>query len=101
MQSANRLQKSLKKGHPSFGAWQMLPGPNLTRTICRSSPNLDWLLIDQEHGNISDGTRSCRARRHLVPFLETVEEARNVVQFSKYPPEGNRGFEPSLAVEKF
>ena len=32
----------------------MLPGANLTRTICRSSPNLDWLCIDTEHGNLSD-----------------------------------------------
>ena len=54
MQSANRLQKALKKGGATFGAWQMLPGTNLSRAICRSSPNVDWLLIGQEHGNISD-----------------------------------------------
>lgn len=32
----------------------MLPGSNLSRTICRSSPNLDWICVDTEHGNISD-----------------------------------------------
>ena len=54
MQAANRLQKALKKGDTSFGAWQMLPGANLPRTICRSANNVDWLLVDLEHGNNSD-----------------------------------------------
>jgi len=54
MQQVNRLQKSLKEGHPAYGGWQMLPGTNLTRVLCRSATNMDWLLIDIEHGNISD-----------------------------------------------
>ncbi|KAE8152792.1 2,4-dihydroxyhept-2-ene-1,7-dioic acid aldolase [Aspergillus avenaceus] len=131
MQTANRLQTSLRANRPSFGGWQMLPGTNLTRTICRSSPDLDWLLIDLEHGNISDdtmhelvaATAACRvspvvrvvegqhwaikraldsgAHGILVPFLETVQDATNVVRYSKYPPQGNRGFECAFALEKF
>jgi len=54
MQPVNRLRKVLQKPGATFGAWQMLPGTNLGRAICRSSPNVDWVLIDQEHGNISD-----------------------------------------------
>jgi 4-hydroxy-2-oxoheptanedioate aldolase len=54
MQAANRLLKALKAGAPALGAWQMLPGTNGTRTICRSAPNIDWLLVDIEHGNVSD-----------------------------------------------
>ncbi|KAL3457672.1 Pyruvate/Phosphoenolpyruvate kinase-like domain-containing protein [Aspergillus heterothallicus] len=131
MQSANRLQKALKAGSPGFGGWQMLPGTNLTRTMCRSSPNIDWLLIDLEHGNLSDDSmheivaaaaacgvspivrvpegrhwmikRALDSGAHgiLVPVIETVEDAQNVVRYSKYPPFGNRGFESLLAVEKF
>lgn len=131
MQAANRLQKALRKGDVSFGAWQMLPGPNLTRTICRSATNIDWLLVDLEHGNISDDgmheivaaaaacgvspvvrvieghgwmiKRALDAGAHgiLVPMIKTVEDARNVVRASKFPPEGERGLEPLLAVEKF
>ncbi|PLB54901.1 2,4-dihydroxyhept-2-ene-1,7-dioic acid aldolase [Aspergillus steynii IBT 23096] len=131
MQAANRLQKALKAGNPAYGAWQMLPGTNLTRTICRSAPNIDWLLVDLEHGNISDdamheivaasaacgvspivrvmeGGRSMIKRAldsgaHgiLVPVIETVEDAKKVVEYSKFPPLGKRGFEPLLAVEKF
>lgn len=109
----------------------MLPGPNLTRTICRSSPNLIWLLVDLEHGNISDDSmheivaaaaacavspivrvpegqqwmikRALDSGAHgiLVPMLESVQDARDVVRYSKLPPVGCRGLESLLAVEKF
>lgn len=131
MQAANRLQRNLKAGGPAFGAWQMLPGTNLTRLMCRSAHNIDWLLVDMEHGNISDDSmheivaataacgvspivrvsegqqwmikRALDAGAHgiLVPMLNTVEDVKAVVGASKFPPEGNRGFEPLLAVEKF
>ncbi|PYH28137.1 HpcH/HpaI aldolase family protein [Aspergillus neoniger CBS 115656] len=131
MQAANRLQKALNEGHSAYGAWQMLPGANLTRAICRSASNIDWLLVDLEHGNISDDSmhdivaaaaacgvspvvqviegqqwmikRALDSGAHgiLVPVLESVQDARNIVKYSKFPPLGTRGFEPLLAVEKF
>ncbi|CAG9945786.1 unnamed protein product [Clonostachys rosea f. rosea IK726] len=131
MQAANSVQKRLTNGHVSYGVWQMLPGSNLTRTMCRSAGNIDWILVDQEHGNISDDSmheivaaaaacgvspvvrvmegqrwmikRALDAGAHgiLVPMLDTAEEARKVVEYSKYPPLGRRGFEPLLAVDKF
>lgn len=131
MQAANRLQKSLRKREPAFGTWQMLPGTNLARVICRSSPSPDWLLVDLEHGNISDDSmheivaasaacgvspivrvpegqswmikRALDSGAHgiLVPVLETVQDAKNIVQYSKLPPVGTRGLESLLAVEKF
>lgn len=109
----------------------MFPGSNLTRTLCRSAANIDWILVDQEHGNISDDSmheivaaaaacgvspivrvvegqqwmikRALDAGAHgiLVPVIDTAEEARKVVESAKYPPLGKRGFEPLLAVEKF
>ncbi|KAJ4253805.1 hypothetical protein NW762_010200 [Fusarium torreyae] len=131
MQAANTVQKRLAKGEPSYGVWQMLPGANLTRTMCRSADNVDWILVDQEHGNISDDSmhdvvaaaaacgvspivrvmegqrwmikRALDAGAHgiLVPVLDTAAEAKKVVEYSKYPPMGRRGFEPLLAVDKF
>jgi len=131
MQSANRFQRSLAKGGATFGAWQMLPGTNLTRAICRSSSAVDWILVDQEHGNISDDSmheivaasaacgvspvvrvpdgqhwmikRALDAGAHgiLVPLLQTVEDAQNVVKWSKFPPVGNRGFGSPFSMEKF
>ena len=54
MQAANRLQRALRSGSgQSFGAWQMLPGTNHSRTIARCG--FDWIAVDTEHGNI-DGT---------------------------------------------
>ncbi|CAH0037078.1 unnamed protein product [Clonostachys rhizophaga] len=89
--------------------------------MCRSAGNIDWILVDQEHGNISDDSmhaivaaaaacgvspvvrvmegqrwmikRALDAGAHgiLVPMLDTAEEARKVVEYSKYPPLGRRG----------
>ena len=51
MQAANRLQKALRTGSGlTFGAWQMLPGSNQSRTIARCG--FDWVAVDTEHGNI-------------------------------------------------
>jgi 4-hydroxy-2-oxoheptanedioate aldolase len=49
MQAANKLQKALRSGR-TFGAWQMLPGSNISRLIARSG--YDWVCVDTEHGNI-------------------------------------------------
>ena len=51
MQAANRFQNALKSSTgQSFGAWQMLPGSNLSRLI--SKCGFDWICVDTEHGNI-------------------------------------------------
>lgn len=52
MKNSNTLRKALHTGSGlSFGAWQMLPGAYLSRTIARAG--YDWVLIDCEHGNIT------------------------------------------------
>lgn len=52
MDNANTLRKALHTGSGlSFGAWQMLPGSYLSRTIARAG--YDWICIDCEHGNIA------------------------------------------------
>jgi len=50
MQGANRLRVVLGEGAPAFGCWQMIPGSNVSRTLARTG--VDWVLVDQEHGNI-------------------------------------------------
>lgn len=130
MQAANHLQRALKSGKTSFGGWQMLPGSNLSRSIART-PNLDWICVDTEHGNISDDSmhecvaaiaacgvspivrvpegqhwmikRALDAGAHgiMVPLTETVEQAKNVARFSKFPPMGNRGLGSPFSMEKF
>jgi hypothetical protein len=47
MNSSNKLRGALFKGNGlSFGAWQMLPGTHLSRSIARSG--FDWICIDTE-----------------------------------------------------
>lgn len=37
----------------------------------------------------------------IVPLLQTAEEARNIVKFSRFPPQGNRGLGSALSMEKW
>ncbi|KAL3432026.1 Pyruvate/Phosphoenolpyruvate kinase-like domain-containing protein [Aspergillus tetrazonus] len=101
MQAANRLQKALKAGSPAFGAWQMLPGTNLTRTICPAACGTSPMVrvAEGKHWMIK---RALDAGAHgiMVPMIESVVDARTVVEYSKFPPLGKRGFEALLAVDK-
>lgn len=129
MQAANRFQKALKKGGATFGAWQMLPGSNHSRTI--ASANMDWICVDMEHGNIDDGQmhecvaaiascgvsplvripaneawmvkRALDAGAHgiCVPLLYTADDARKLVSSTKFPPQGTRGFGSPFPMGKF
>jgi 4-hydroxy-2-oxoheptanedioate aldolase len=66
MNNANTLRKALWTGKgTSFGAWQMLPGTHLSRTIARAG--FDWICIDCEHGNI--GGKSKRRATFVWPQL--------------------------------
>lgn len=56
LQAANRLKSSFLEGKQTFGAWQMLPGSNISRLLARSG--VDWVLVDCEHGNIDGGNKS-------------------------------------------
>lgn len=54
MEDANFLKKILRTDTGlAVGAWQMLPGANISKAIARQG--CDWILVDCEHGNIDDG----------------------------------------------
>lgn len=57
LQAASRLKSSFLEDKQTFGAWQMLPGSNISRLLARSG--VDWVLVDCEHGNI-DGENQSR-----------------------------------------
>jgi 4-hydroxy-2-oxoheptanedioate aldolase len=125
MQAANHLHRTLHSNALALGAWQMLPGSNLSRILARSNP--DWVCVDTEHGNISDtamhesvaaiascgvspivrtvSNESWMIKRALdgivVPQLNNAEEARSVVRAAKFPPQGIRGFGSPFAMERF
>ncbi|KAF7508295.1 hypothetical protein GJ744_009440 [Endocarpon pusillum] len=130
MQNANRLRKALlSHSGISFGAWQMLPGGNLSRTIARTG--YDWVCVDCEHGNIADNQmhesvaaiascgvspvvripaneawmvkRALDSGAHgiVVPLLYTADNARNLVQSAKFPPVGQRGYGSPFSMGAF
>ncbi|KAB8754749.1 hypothetical protein FH972_026540 [Carpinus fangiana] len=129
MQAANTLQKTLRSGKPAFGAWQMLPGTNLSRTLCRAGAS--WILVDCEHGQISDDSmhesvtaiaacavspivripaaeswmikRALDAGAHgiMCPLLQTAADAEGLVKNSKFPPLGKRGYGSPFSMGSF
>ncbi|KAJ4296530.1 hypothetical protein N0V90_006575 [Kalmusia sp. IMI 367209] len=129
LQEASKVFKAFKKGGPSFGAWQMLPGTNNSRAIARSG--VDWICVDCEHGNIDDGQmheavnaisatgvsplvriaanetwmvkRALDSGAHgiVVPLIYTVDDAKRLVSAAKFPPQGSRGFGSPFSTQAF
>ncbi|KAJ3520127.1 hypothetical protein NM208_g13845 [Fusarium decemcellulare] len=129
MQASNKLRTALNEDRKAFGAWQMIPGANVSRVLARSG--VSWVLVDCEHGNLDDGAmhdavpaiavlgvspivrlpdmqgwmvkRALDSGAHgiVVPLLRTPDEARQLVQSAKFPPWGKRGFGSPIAPERF
>jgi len=119
---ANFLKATLDQGEPVVGTWAVLPSAVTADVIAASG--LDFVVVDAEHGPIGFETAqamvmACESRgvspvvrvggvieaeilRALdvgahaihVPNVKTAEDARRVVGFAKYPPQGDRGFSP-------
>ncbi|KAL4875792.1 HpcH/HpaI aldolase/citrate lyase family protein [Aspergillus karnatakaensis] len=133
MPSQTRLQTSLERAAarqaPSVGQWLEFPGYQLARTVAELGE--DWVLIDCEHGAITDNEmhlqiaaiaaagispivripgsepwmmkRALDAGAHgiMVPMCETKEQAEAIVRGCKYPPLGNRGAGAMFAHSSF
>lgn len=116
------LKKSLKNGEFVLGTWCDLPSPAVVNVLAKAK--LDFVIIDMEHGpmdyEIAQGmvmAAECEGAEALVrvprldesdilraldigasgiivPHIESVEDRRKVVAYSKFPPLGKRGFNP-------
>lgn len=114
-----KLRGKLAADEPAFGLWITLEAPSVTEIVV--SLGLDWVVIDAEHGHLdwkeivehlrcvtrSDTVALVRiaelnvglVKRALdigadgvvVPWVESAEQLRQAVWFSRYPPEGVRG----------
>ncbi|KAI0036430.1 Phosphoenolpyruvate/pyruvate domain-containing protein [Vararia minispora EC-137] len=117
------LRNALKAGKRASGAWLTLPSTAIARTLA-STPGMSWVLIDGEHGQITDSQyydlsnaiasagaspiiripadeawmikRALDSGAHgiMVPLANSPELVRRVVAAAKYPPAGIRGFGP-------
>ena len=122
MEIDNILKKKLQSDKSVLGTWQVIASPTVSEIMV--SAGFDFVIIDMEHGpitfetaenmiravetaggtallrvpdnNPSDILRALETGAHgiVVPQVETVEQAKDVVQASKYYPEGLRGFSP-------
>ena len=116
----SRFDKKLAAGEGVVGTFSHLGGPAVAE--CLSLSGLDYVIIDTEHGpfldestgemiraielhsaeafvRVRDSSRAAvlhaldlGARGIIVPDVQSVEEARSLVEYAKYYPLGARGF---------
>lgn len=122
MYRPNTLKRRIAQGERVYGSWSVLGSPFATQVICEAG--FDFIVIDHEHGvgdhmslglqllaleaspTVSlvrvprmDGNYMRRvldlgAAGLVTPSVETAEEARRIVDWCRYPPQGNRGAAP-------
>ena len=121
----NRFKASLAQGEMQYGCWAGFADPYATEVL--ATAGFDWLVIDGEHApndlrsimhqlQVLDGKHShpvvrlpvgnewlikqvldVGAQTLLIPMVETVDQARDLVRAMRYPPEGIRGSGAALA----
>lgn len=121
----NTFKQGLKGDQPLWGLWLGLPDSSCAEIV--AGAGFDWLLIDGEHAPFElDSTMrhlqaiapyqvsaivrpeegrtallkrllDIGAQTLLIPMCDSAEQARELVQAVKYPPQGIRGLGSSLA----
>jgi 4-hydroxy-2-oxoheptanedioate aldolase len=122
MLKKNYLKEKLDNNNLTIGTWNIINSPMVVDVI--ASSEIDFIVIDAEHGSISYETaqsmisicesynvtpimrvgeineslilRALDIGIHGVqlPNITTAKDAKQFVQFAKYPPMGIRGFSP-------
>ena len=115
----NRFKSALKEGRPQIGMWSSLSSHIVAEILAHAG--FDWVLLDTEHSPnelpmvqsqlhaMTGGTASAvvrpawndmvlvkryldiGAQSLLLPYVQTAEEARNAVRYTRYPQQGLRG----------
>jgi 4-hydroxy-2-oxoheptanedioate aldolase len=121
----NTFKQALLQGTPQFGLWAAFADAYVTEVL--ATTGFDWLLIDNEHApndlrstlaqlqavapyHSHPVVRPVRsdvaiikqlldigAQTLLLPMIDTVEQAREAVAATRYPPKGIRGVGSALA----
>lgn len=121
----NHLKSLLADRTPAIGSWVGLSDPYSVEMM--ADMGFDWLLIDMEHFPMSKETlrtilMACKgsastpivrvplnsvdyiqaaldlgAQGVMAPMIDSAEDARRAVGFSRYPPLGRRGMGPIRA----
>ncbi|MFO7963345.1 MAG: aldolase/citrate lyase family protein [Desulfobacterales bacterium] len=118
----NKLREKMANRQKTVGAFSVFGSTAVME--CLGLAGLDFVIIDTEHGaldaetavplilaaerrgitpivRVQDASRSSvlkmldiGAMGLLVPFIKTVSEVENVIEYAKYMPLGQRGFGP-------
>lgn len=129
MNRINDLKKKLKNNKTVIGTWSSLSSANVIDVI--GTTNLDFVVIDMEHGSMSFETTENMVRaaesanispiiragdndeQHLLRILETgvqsimvphinsAKDAEKVVNACKYYPIGKRGLSPYTRIHNY
>jgi|TARA_B100001142_G_C14137799_1_gene579433 4-hydroxy-2-oxoheptanedioate aldolase len=122
MLKKNFIKEKLSKNIPVIGTWVVVPSIINIDIICSSG--IDFIIIDREHGPITFETAqrmaiACESRNVSplmrvgdieksfiqnaldigvhgiqIPNINSKKDALEVINYSKYPPIGDRGFSP-------
>ena len=114
------LKKQFQNRRSLFAGWTSIAHPQVTEMLVRSG--IDWLGVDIEHSTINQEQSqriiaACHANEvfclprvasHnpeaikrlldsgadgvIIPTVETVEQVEKIIEWTKYPPIGKRGF---------
>jgi len=125
----NAFKHAIAKGELQIGLWCSLCSPITTEIV--SHAGFDWLLLDTEHSpnEVPDvlaqlqaaqaGTAAAvvrpawndmvlikryldiGAQTLLIPFVQTPEEAKRAVEWTRYPPKGVRGITGSGRASRY
>jgi 4-hydroxy-2-oxoheptanedioate aldolase len=120
------LAGRLSNGETLYCGWVTMPEPLVAETIARSG--FDCVLLDMQHGLLDTGSvmrgigaialggkpavvrialgddatasrvLDMGAEAVIAPMVNSVEEARSLVAFTKYPPLGERSWGPTRAM---
>jgi 4-hydroxy-2-oxoheptanedioate aldolase len=125
----NHFKRAILAGRPQLGLWSSMASNISTEVL--AGAGFDWLLIDTEHApnDIRSVLGQLQAmmehsthpvvrvvfndrievkryldagvQSFLIPMVDTAEEARAAVSYTRFPPEGVRGFAGVSRASRF
>ena len=125
----SHIKDKMYSGNFCLGTWLFLPSPDVVEII--GLAGLDFVVIDMEHSPITYENTSAMiaaaeskgiapyvrisrlSASHIlrtldtgahgiqIPHVETAEDAKNIIKYSKYHPLGERGMAPSTRAGKY
>jgi len=125
----NSFKRAIVSGKPQIGLWSTLASHYAMEIV--AGAGYDWLLIDTEHSpaDLENVLRQLQAaaaypthavarvpwndmvtikrfldigaQSLLIPYVQTAEEARAAVSYTRYPPAGVRGVSAVTRATRF